>query len=1126
MRQIEKAERPLAGIVNINPPFRNLTSNQNRDAEIPVDAQIMMTRYDLQSNQLVANRMHRFDDGTVGLVTTWGQQDPNFTDRGTGYDYFDGTSWIFDENENPLTERVEDMKTGWPSYAPYGDNGELVVAHTGEGLVYYSRENKGEDGWQGPHYIPNPNWLGTSSYVMAWPRVVTTGPNHNILHVVAAASDDNGFYLFYSRSTDGETWTTSSIPTLEEGEQDRYDADTYAMAANGNTVAIMLLGVRGHGYIIKSTDNGETWTKTKFWDNPYADYDWETDENSLFGHSDETYINDVDQYGPELGTICIDNNGMVHGAFSGLKYAHLELGTSYTYWYGKTLDGIFYWNESMGTMQGPKWTCPNDGYVIESDPHNICRMWWPTDESGEYITRNWESANLIGFVNPVSFSNISSYNMVNGYFKSPSTLPTICVDESGTIGIAYSVIDPSREMASVSNQQHYRRSIMVSFIVPPYIMGDATGNYSETLGNCYYNYVKLQDADDFMHNYDEAIYPTCPTNTTNGEFWFAYQADDTPGLYCGSNAAQSDVTDNYIWATKVIPNINATTNYFTISAIANPTNSATITGAGIYTAGEICTITATPNTGFTFVNWTKSGTIVSDNPTYSFTVTESASYVANFTSNQITNHWTPIQTFENTMNGIGIVRIDGVEQQSAALELGIFCGDECRGSCLPEEEDGHWLYYFSMGGVTGETFTFRLYDHIQQQELDLTCSNVVPFEINAFLGDWDEPYEFLFTNSVIQEYTLSTGWNWWGTYIELSDIDGLAMLEEGLGEAGVMIKTNGAYARKKPDNTWFGSLSSINNETGYKVQTSSNCSLEMTGTPANPASHPTNINANGWTWIGYPVQLSQGANAAFTGFNPEDKDMVKGQNGFARYDANTGTWKPTSFTLVPGKSYLYFSNATAAKSLVFATGRSSGSPSEQPECTWKADVHAYPDNSTIQAVVTLDGVELRGEDYELGAFAKGTCRGSMRLSYDEYYDRYFAMLTVTGEDGDDITFGLIDKENDGIVTNCDTRMSFISDAIVGDFESPYEVRFTTKAENGVMHIYPNPVERNAAFTLDLPEDETVEEVVIYNALGDIVSRKEGTQANRNIHGIQPLGVYTVKAVCRSGNTFIGRLVVR
>ena len=72
---------------------------------------------------------------------------------------------------------------------------------------------------------------------------------------------------------------------------------------------------------------------------------------------------------------------------------------------------------------------------------------------------------------------------------------------------------------------------------------------------------------------------------------------------------------------------------FEITATADPTTGGTISGVGSYQYGSTCTLTATANNGYTFVNWTKDGTQVSTNSTYSFTVTESATYVAHFTIN-------------------------------------------------------------------------------------------------------------------------------------------------------------------------------------------------------------------------------------------------------------------------------------------------------------------------------------------------------------------------------------------------------------------------------------------------------------------------------------------------------------
>ena len=71
---------------------------------------------------------------------------------------------------------------------------------------------------------------------------------------------------------------------------------------------------------------------------------------------------------------------------------------------------------------------------------------------------------------------------------------------------------------------------------------------------------------------------------------------------------------------------------YTISASANPVEGGTVAGMGSFFAGQTCTLTATANEGYTFVNWTKNDAIVSTNANYSFSVTGNATYVANFIS--------------------------------------------------------------------------------------------------------------------------------------------------------------------------------------------------------------------------------------------------------------------------------------------------------------------------------------------------------------------------------------------------------------------------------------------------------------------------------------------------------------
>jgi uncharacterized repeat protein (TIGR02543 family) len=98
---------------------------------------------------------------------------------------------------------------------------------------------------------------------------------------------------------------------------------------------------------------------------------------------------------------------------------------------------------------------------------------------------------------------------------------------------------------------------------------------------------------------------------------------------------------------------NFSQQQFTITATANPINGGTVTGGGTFNYGQSCTLTATPATGYTFVNWTKNGAQVSTNATYTFTVTESATYVAHFQLQSFTITATANPTEGGTVTGGG-----------------------------------------------------------------------------------------------------------------------------------------------------------------------------------------------------------------------------------------------------------------------------------------------------------------------------------------------------------------------------------------------------------------------------------------------------------------------------------------
>ena len=117
-----------------------------------------------------------------------------------------------------------------------------------------------------------------------------------------------------------------------------------------------------------------------------------------------------------------------------------------------------------------------------------------------------------------------------------------------------------------------------------------------------------------------------------------------------------------------IATINITgggTQYYNVSVMANPTNGGTVSGDGAYQLGQSCTVTATPNAGYTFVNWMENGNVVSTNAVYTFNVTGNHYLTANFQA-QPQNYTVSVSA--NPTNG-GTVTGGGTYQQGQSCTV-------------------------------------------------------------------------------------------------------------------------------------------------------------------------------------------------------------------------------------------------------------------------------------------------------------------------------------------------------------------------------------------------------------------------------------------------------------------------
>jgi hypothetical protein len=208
---------------------------------------------------------------------------------------------------------------------------------------------------------------------------------------------------------------------------------------------------------------------------------------------------------------------------------------------------------------------------------------------------------------------------------------------------------------------------------------------------------------------------------------------------------------------------------------------------------------------------------------------------------------------------------------------------------------------------------------------DSECSYVVTTangtEIFSGSGAMSEPVTYSVSCSLGQTIALTAGWNWFSLYVEAEDPVGmLQMLEESLGENGLMIKSTDIYTENDAEWGWFGDLDEegIVNEQMYKILVSGPCTVNLEGTPANPANHPITIN-KGWNWIGFPNAEAISLDDAFDGFAQEG-DLIRNSDGETPYDPEWGGWFGDFETLEPGQGYMYYSANNTPRTLIFPSG--------------------------------------------------------------------------------------------------------------------------------------------------------------------------------------------------------------
>ncbi len=335
----------------------------------------------------------------------------------------------------------------------------------------------------------------------------------------------------------------------------------------------------------------------------------------------------------------------------------------------------------------------------------------------------------------------------------------------------------------------------------------------------------------------------------------------------------------------------------------------------------------------------------------------------------------------------------------------------------------------------------------QYQGVPLYHDTVAVFSYQTGLG-CDSIYTLNLSVKQIhdQNNDFANGWNWFSTFVDQSNGEGLTKLEDALNGNGQMIKSKTAFVSYDPDyNMWFGNLEEINNTSMFMVKMRDPQATLLTGCPADI---DTIMLAAGWTWIGYPLTDTTGVNqlTPAIGGAPANDDVVKSKQSFAMYNAEYGIWFGSLDDMIPGIGYMYLSNADNEKPLYYGNRqrKSDIQPLDIPLVHWNANDKPFASNMTIMGLISLDGQDILSDTLEVGAFVNNEQRGSGRAVYIEQMDAYRIFLTVHGEDGETVDFRLFNHSRDKERRiRCDEQLTFMADRHFGTLDKPYVFAFET-----------------------------------------------------------------------------------
>ena len=335
---------------------------------------------------------------------------------------------------------------------------------------------------------------------------------------------------------------------------------------------------------------------------------------------------------------------------------------------------------------------------------------------------------------------------------------------------------------------------------------------------------------------------------------------------------------------------------------------------------------------------------------------------------------------------------------------------------------------------------------VANQPLQFTYSSVLPGEYTFTVSDGkDNGVTSYKTFEVPAQVQLASGWQWksnpYGTVANTQAAKeaffGTTIFSEARTYDDLLYK----------DTQWgfYGALNTkpIDQAQMYKVKMNGSQSCYLTD--GRPAKDNSFVLQPGWNWVGSPYFYNRSLENVFVYDLPEGTVVVSKSDGSAELNANK-QWQGALQYIKKGEGYLIYNPTSSSISSSMAceiygsmpqgNGNASGARSMR-NSVWSYDHSRFANNMTM----VVEMPELRHmEDYTIGAFVDGECRGEG--SFEDGY----GFVTVHCNSGEQVSFQL---HNELTGEYYDIDQTVKSQTRIGSLKAPYKM---TSMQNTVTGI--------------------------------------------------------------------------